>query len=137
MNFNRLIKRETFISHKWPIKRLQSELPCAEPRFFLPTLLSFSLSSGEQGKSTPQARPSPARCRTPGARPRRQACTGTQEPAEPASGGSSSIICRTGWKARQEMCWVNNLISLLGWLSFVHHLLAPGGPLFCQLKGFD
>ena len=71
LNFNCLIKRETFISHKWPIKRFQSELPRAEPRFSLPALLSCRSPSGERGRLlqpcwaaaglAPQPRPSPAR----------------------------------------------------------------------------
>jgi len=35
------------------------------------------------------------------------------------------------------MCPVNELIPLLGWLSFVHPLLAAAGSLFCQLRGSD
>lgn len=43
LDFNRLIERVTFSSHKWAIKRLWSRVPRTEPRLFLPAVLPFRL----------------------------------------------------------------------------------------------
>lgn len=101
LNFNRLIKRETFLLvTNGPLKGSRVSYPVLNRVSSCQLCLALAYhpasgagglrGAGRSGRARLPGslhRHGQARSlRNPGVRPRRQACTGTQEPAEPASG---------------------------------------------------